>query len=113
MEKLRPAAGQEQRTGSVMAFPVSAVHFPVLIPAALPAARCVLSGERHTGVFCAGAFIFRRSFPRRFPLRAAYCSGSGIRAFSARERSSPGGACGGAGEEGDYLKTQLISGGNF
>lgn len=82
MEKLRPAAGQEQRTGSVMDFAVSAVHFPVFIPAALPAVRRLLSGGRHS-------------------------------AFPARERSFPGGACGGAGEERDYLKTQLISGGNF
>lgn len=55
-----PAAAQEQRTGSVMAFPVSAVHFPAFIPAALPAVRRLLSGERHSGVFCAGAFISRR-----------------------------------------------------
>ena len=60
-----PAAAREQRTGSVMAFPVSNVHFPAFIPAALPAARRLLSGERHTGVFCAGAFISRRGVRRR------------------------------------------------
>ena len=60
-----PAAAREQRTGSVMAFPVSAVHFSAFIPAALPAVRRLLSGERHSGVFCAGAVISRRGVRRR------------------------------------------------